>query len=88
MPDVTDVFLQYGAVGAILLVVGTVLIKQFQAQADRLAEQCQRESNRADRLEGELRDLHAKMSAEVIPLLTQLAVLLERRERRHDVDGR
>lgn len=76
--DVVSVFLQYGALGALALV-----LLLFARGAYK------RETERADRAEARLDELHRDMRDKVVPVLTEatrsmadVAVMLRERERR------
>src|SRR4051794_41036849 len=84
-PDITGgaqgVFLQYGAIGAILLVLLVFAYGAIKRERDAT----DRERDRAKEAEKALADLNALMRTEVIPVLTKAA---EATTRVTDVVGR
>jgi hypothetical protein len=72
--DASPVFLQYGAIGAVALLASWwawTMYKRETANSDR-------ERERADRLETELRQLHESIHERYIPTLTNLTSELQR----------
>lgn len=72
--DLTSVWLQYGALGAITLCALAAVRVLFQREAKSL----DLERQRADRLEEELRQLNAAVHEKYVPTLTHAAEVLTR----------
>lgn len=72
--DITSVWLQYGALGAITLCALGAVRVLFQREAKSL----DLERQRADRLEEELRQLNNSIHEKYVPALTRSAEVLTR----------
>lgn len=70
--DVTTGFVQYGAIGLIALLALLAVRVLFQRESRTL----DLERARADRLEGELRQLNEYMAREVIPTLIKATAVI------------
>ncbi len=66
-----DVYLQYGAIGATVIVLGIVLYRVFAKYQQRSDEAYEREKQRADSAEAKYDALQTVMRTEVAPVLAR-----------------